>query len=362
MMKQLKEAETAEDEIILRNIIIHAEELCEDDSDGGDAILQSARELLSFLEKETKFKLLEDARNALNNATGCGRGRGVFRTLPAWVTSRDGPKSATAPANIVDMSEGKIDTNNTVDTSIILSNGEASRRGRDISNLPAWRTPSLRNTALPVLSEVEGAGGECGISNLPALMTRSECPEGVDPWGHQRHPPNNDSDESNGLGNKHKSTTTGSQDKATDAADQKSVEPPAASNLPNTGVDRGQGIPTPPACMPKKDNILAGVAGASSQNAAMGRGRGISNRPAWMTHLSPHDAASKRKHLGSSLENMGEERPTKKTRNGPTISEYTLRLLIDSACESDFINRLKPKIEEEAKLRGGSATILPKAP
>jgi len=352
VMKQLKEAETAKDEIILRNVLIHAEELCEDDSDGGDAILQSARELLSFLEKETKSKLVEDARNALNNATGCGRGRGrgAGRTQPAWMTSGDGPKSATAPANDVDMSEGKIDTNNTVDTG----------RGRGISNLPAWmtsdslgkapkkddETDTTTTTVQPVFSEVEGAGGKRRISNLPAWMTRSGCPEGVDPWG---HPPNNDSDESNGLDNKDKSTTTGSQDKAADAGDQKSVGPPAASNLPNTGVDRGQGISTPPACTTKKDNILAGVAGASSQNAAMGRGRGISNLPAG------------RKHLGSSLENMGEERPTKKTRNGPTISEYTLRLSIDSACELDFINCLKPKIEEEAKLRGGSATILPKA-
>lgn len=91
MMKQLSEAEAAKDENRLRNQLTLAEKLFGNDSDGGDSVLQSGRELLCSLENERKSKLLEDARTLRNSATrsSCGRGRGVDRTLPAWMTSGD---------------------------------------------------------------------------------------------------------------------------------------------------------------------------------------------------------------------------------------------------------------------------------
>jgi len=135
-----------------------------------------------------------------------------------------------------------------------------------------------------------------------------------------------------------------------------------AKDVSKIGVGRGRGVSNLPAWMTKNDkgNALVGSTRVSSPSEAAGRGRCITNLPSWMANSSSGADALKRGHSQSSLlDNIDEERPTKKARGGLTISEYILRLSIDPSCESDFVDRLKLKIEEEAKLQGGLATLLP---
>jgi len=337
LLRKLKDAEVAKDKILLRNTLILAEELCE------ESVLQSARDLLSCLEKGAISNSLDDALSSGNNIVSFGRGRGVGRTLPAWMKSGNGPNAATD----VLTSDCKTEFE-----------GKASGRGRGISNRPAWMMHSAGNDKLiggdeiapttinPVKSEEE-----IDPCRLPAPVSSNAPPTGVDPWRPQ--PPNhNASCESNGLIHGQKSTNGGPEpevEPALSSLGNITTDISQVSTSLSHGTGRGRGISNLPAWL--------GPTNEPGQQAGVGRGRGTSNLPAWMTNPSS-DGSLKRMHSESLVEKAEEERPMKKVCDEITTSEYTLKLSIKSARESDFVEWLKAKIEEEAKRQGGSATLL----
>ena len=364
MMVKLKEAEKAGEVNVLRGLLIRAEELFEDDMSGGDAVLQSSREQLSLLEKEMESRSLSNAGDGAVDTTSCGRGRGVGRTLPAWMTSGEGLATAAVSSNNNGMPEDRTDTE-TTDSSKTPGNVTASGRGRGICNLPAWATSDSLGKAsqddgkiadAPCVSvnlvgpQVVGTGKGRGICNLPAWMTNDGSPQG------QQTTSKNDSEESRSSKDDSKPTAA-AEEKAKSIlstilyAEEPGDLPPVASN------------PQDRAWMTKNDDAVAEPISLSSEPAAsasMGRGRGISNLPAWMTNSATGaDTSLKRRHSDPSFEDAEEEQTTKKPRGDPAISEYILRLSINSALEPDFIDWLKIKIDQETNLRGGSATISP---
>ncbi|KAL7547153.1 hypothetical protein ACHAWF_010471 [Thalassiosira exigua] len=466
VLKQLKEAATAKDAMLLRSILVRAEELCKDDLNGYGAELQSARNVLSHIEVEAK-------------GNGAGRGRGVGRTLPAWMTSNDGPtagklepgSSGKAPQNngkSDNMSIPSISVKTETDcqrggvapspgedpwghNSLLQHSNEApgipqpvpsaqvnstdgcpsmslphmaagnsdgigrgrgvsnipawmekgekllvgptaaASRGRGITNLPAWMTnpstgklqtngsgednagstkesaPSsqakmnaesiLRDTAVPAIAIPDvptnnHLGRGRGVSNLPAWMTNkygllegpSHAPPqhasitgGVSDSSRKTNPSSdklqtNCKDEMVGLKNE---STPCNQTEGTAAA----VGNYVPAGVPTDRDGSSSRVPILPALMTNQDDLVEG----SSMASAAGRCRDITN-----------EAGS----LKRTLEGVGDKRPAKKTCNKRIISQYTLDLSMDSDRESKFIDWLTPKIQDEAKLRGGSASLL----
>lgn len=214
------------------------------------------------------------------------------------------------------------------------------------SNLPAGdaATPTMN----AVKSEVEDANEQFQDANLPPQMTNISPPTGNDPWTqHQEPPSNQNTNGSNGLIHDHKSNIAAEVMAEPVLSTTLNVHP-VSTSLPTKAFGRGRGVSNLPAWMTmtkEGNNVSVGAAGVSIQHAAIGRGRGTSNLPAWMTNPASNLDTLKRRNPGSSLGHADDEQLTKKARAEPTISEYTLRLSLDSLCEPDFIDWLKLKIE-----------------
>ena len=414
-LDKLHEAQLAKDAITLRSLLITAEEMCEDDPDGGDAVLQSARDLLTALEEEAKLRRMKERENRSltsleneeieNNALSCGRGRGVGRALPSWMASDDGPKGEP-----VVKSEG-----------VVGPEPVTSGRGRGVSNLPAWMTSDRGVTATAVasnsvkLEEADdafdssvvpsnlpplmtncdpppvgtdpfcdnsaqdgdlsasvndlahadpkgGVGRGRGVSNLPAWMTNKDDPLGRSAEGRTESDANNEMTDTNNLSQSDQRVT--------------SDLPSAPASLPTAG----RGVLNLPACMtsePTDSNQELKAEDGMATKVGAGRGRGVSNLPAWMAskvqpvmrsiggvssvsdapaNVSSEPEAVKRTLPGASLDEV-DGRPTKKSRGNQVSSSYNLSLSMDPERETDFVSWLEDKVDEGTKLYGGSATL-----
>ena len=353
-LMKLRQAEEARDNILLRNALILAEEACEDDPDGGDNVLQSARDLLTSLENEAAL----NPRKIENNALSCGRGRGAGQTLPSWMNSNDGPTAAPG----VDALEGAAGPEPV-----------ASGRGRGVSNLPSWMTSEKGVTAAAAtydsvkLEEDDAVDSSVVPSNLPPLMSNGlPPPAGRDPFS--------------------------------DISTQEGDPPASVNSLAHVdqkaGIGRGRGLSNLPAWMTNKDDPLghsaegrndsdSNVPSAPVSNPVLdaengmatkvgvGRGRGVSNLPAWMSskdkpEIGPIGEGSSvsgssepqvlKRTLPEASPDSADGRPAKKSR-GYISSSYNLSLSMDPDLEPDFVAWLEDKIDERTKLHGGSATL-----
>jgi len=271
---QLKEAEKAKDLEALRRLLAIAENICI-----GDVALHPARDVLSSLEKEASSKSAEDSRNAATNVASVGRGRGAGRTLPAWMTINNGPTPATAIAHAI----GKTQPDD-----------EPHGKAQGTTNLPPLE------------------GGTNVFLLPPTIVSTGPLPMGNDPW---QLPPDSNSEQ-----------FTSSTE----------LKPAAVSS----------------ALMNEQTRLELSPANTSL-------GRGTPSLPLSMAQQGVLSDTMKRS-LQCLSEPAEEGRKTKNARIESTISEYTLRVSMDSTHKTDFIGWLKGKIKEEAKVRGGSAMLLPK--
>jgi len=248
-LDNLRKAELAKDAKTLRSLLINAEALCEDDPDGGDMVLQPARDLLTSLENEAA----SNARGTENNALSCGRGRGVGRTLPSWMNSIDGPTAAPG----VETSEAAVGPEPVT-----------SGRGRGVSNQPAWMTSEKGVTVTAATFDSVKLEEEDAVvpSNLPPLMSNGDPPPvGRDPFC----------------------------DNSTQEGDLSASVTSLARVDPKAGVGRGRGVSNLPAWMTNKGDPLGKSAEADPPSApaslptvGAGRDHGVSNLPACMTSSS----------------------------------------------------------------------------
>ncbi|OEU14855.1 hypothetical protein FRACYDRAFT_262116 [Fragilariopsis cylindrus CCMP1102] len=367
---KLSAAKNSKDRIALRDLLIEAEEAFENDHDGGDAVLQNARDLLVQLEEEAneatkrQQKEREEIERNMELQLGeeapidSGQGRGMGRCLPAWMTSTEcttlGQDTQTASVgdqnntNAVTNSEesraatGELTETKLNDATARLENlGDSSLgtmgRGRGISNLPAWM--SSKTTTSHEESETKsedaavclgqdsplgdtslgGIGRGRSISNLPAWVT---------------------SDATN-LQSIEKEQVVDDKVSTTAEDEAKSLVSTILSSNPGSNV----------------------VELSQQQTATMGEGcRGVSNLPAWMTNPSSSGAATedalkrKRSKLDVGDDNFVADEATrvKIPRQSMETYELILKHEMEPSKESDFLVWLQPKIEEEIANRGGS--------
>eukprot|EP00978_Attheya_sp_CCMP212_P009862 scaffold23476_cov53-Attheya_sp.AAC.5 len=340
VLKQLATAEEGQEPKSLRDALIKAEEVCEDDDDEGDMLLKSARELLPKLEAETKARLeteelekakekelqakrealvregkeafeqwkVDEKEKAISKIAGAvpmdeygdnsnaivGRGRGRGLTLPAWVTSGAGaPKEVMAKDEIVEPEGiGAIDL----------------------------LTPAMEE-AKSLVSSIMGEEGKTYIENLPVFQ-------------HAR------GNESHG---------------ATDTA---------LEVIPLSGVGRGRGISNLPAWIT--------AANVESTKPAPHLGRGVTNLPAWMTSTSvaAHDDTTtpdttdvnqtvpKRCRPDTLVGDTKESNPIeKKSRLEAPSFQLSIKGTMERSELTQFVAWLRPKIEDRAQLHKGSAIL-----
>jgi hypothetical protein len=358
IIHKLSAAKNIKDRIALRDLLIEAEEAFENDPDGGDAVLQNARDLLVRLEEEANeaTKRQQKEREEIERNTelqlgeeapvDSGQGRGRGRCLPAWMTSTEsttlGQDAQTACASV---GESTAVTGELTETKInhatarLEDLGDPSLgtmgRGRGISNLPAWM--SSKTTISSEESETKpedaavrlgkdsplgdtslgGMGRGRGVSNLPAWVT---------------------SDATN-LPSVEKELVVDDKVFTTAEDEAKSLVSTILSSNPGSNV----------------------VEIRQQQTARVGEGcRGVSNLPAWMTNPSSSGLATenapKRKRSESDLGEFIADETTrlKMPRQSTETYELTLKHEMEPTKESDFMVWLQPRIEEEIANRGGS--------
>lgn len=343
--RALQQAEKKRDAKALRCALIEAEKACDDDSDGGDAILQNARELLSQLEdeirlreeKEEKKKATEEAEEAerlaavkeekeaferwkeeekqkaiarisgedggteVNNAppvAGSGRGRGLI--LPSWMTSADSLKASTQATD----GDGA-DTTAQPEVEVPAERQALEEAKSLVSSIMSEAVTEPQSEAPVGSADIVGRGR--GVSNAPAWMTEQSA--GAVP------------------------------------ASESSVPPQGPANM-----------------------------------AAAGRGRGnVSNLPAWMTNSSasadpgaqvvapePSDdrfadanETTGKRNLDDS-EDTDVAQPKKKAKaevEQPQNFNFTLSVNIPPSALPAFVASVRPRVEEDATNQGGSAKL-----
>ena len=348
-IEALRRAEKKRDAEALRSALMKAEEACDDDPDGGDAILKSARELLPQLEDEIRIrKEAEERKKAAEEEKEAARLAAVKEEKEAFERWKEEEKQR-ALANIA---------------------GD----GNDASNNPSANAPP-----------VAGSGRGRGLT-LPSWMTSADSLK------------RSTEENSEGIG----TTTTMGEEKAEIQAMEEAkslvssimsevvTDPPPAE----ASAGRGRGVSNAPAWMTQQgfDNApdseaqpehMESAANSQAQVPtsliAAGRGRGnVSNLPAWMTSsasagpksqvfasessddrfANANEAAAKRtSEVSGDNDALQPNKKVKVQVEQPQNFKFALSISIQPSKLPEFVASVRPRIEEGAKNQGGSAKL-----
>ena len=388
VLGKLREAEIAKDRKALREWLIRGEEVFDDDMDGGDSLLQSARDLHSKLEKERVAEVAEQrtlqavesakgdsgsitqSDSSLGTREGRGMGRGVDNR-PAWMTvdgSADNLSEHPHASSSKEMKPAGPATSSTLET--LASSG----RGRGISNLPAWMTSSDGpSKASGTLCTPEIGGGEEAMERISAQTVgniSNECGVGRG-RGIGR-----------GVDNRPAWMTSGLKDAAETQIPSTQLSAPSSDReAPSPAEKQAKSILSsilestvePPEM---QDAVGEGVVPPSTELSSSifwgGRGRGVNNLPSWMTSQDglskcnigdEEEALKKRKHsaASSNLDALVEEDdpPPNSFKKARTVPSQTFRVTLDidnlaTSQEVEFMAWFQSNVKIEIGNRGGS--------
>lgn len=350
----LRRAEKKRDAEALRNALMEAEEACDYDPDGGDAILQSARELLPQLEDEVRRrKEAEEKQKAAEEEEEAARLAAVKEEKEAFERWKEEEKQK-ALARIAGDGNDTVEKNPSANAPPVAGSG----RGRGLT-LPSWMTSA---DSLERSTEANGEGID--------TATAGEAPA-----------------ESQAI-EEAKSLVSSIMNEAV-------TEPPPTPPAVNIGaVGRGRGVSNTPAWMTQQGADIAPASGAppesteSSANSqvkesasatAAGRGRGnVSNLPAWMTNSasagpesqflaseSSNDrfadaneiAAKRTPEVSADNEALQPNKKAKIEVEQPKNFNFALSISIQPSKLPEFVASVRPRIEEDAKKQFGSAKL-----
>jgi len=327
LLEELQKSEKSKDRKRLRELLIRGEALFDDDPDGGDSLLHSARDMYSRLEEAESISTEEQAEEVncrndvavVNDKYTIAPGKGCgLENRHAWM-SRNGADASPSTGN----------AEATAGRNPVLGNLQKlplTGRGRGVSNLPAWVTSpdGLTKTTGVLLDETE----------------RSESKEST-----REHSVSSSKEQSLATTEKAKSILCSilKDGHAEINGICSTVQPPQSLAL---------GAPSP----------------------GTGRGRGVSNLPAWMTQPGPSsewltksaDAERKRSRLSpspppatNSTENTGEGTtpPPKKTRL--LMSKVSLKLDVElpPSQEAGFMSWFQSNVAKEVDQRCGTMVL-----
>ena len=357
-IETLRRVEKNRDAEALRNALIEAEEACDNDADGGDAILRSARELLPKLEDEARLrKEAEEKKKAAEEEKEAARLAAIKEEKEAFERWKEEEKQKALARITGDNTDAGEKSPATTPPAA------GSGRGRGLT-LPSWMTSadSLKASSSGTSTEANKEG------------TDSAATAGVVPGESQAM------EEAKSLVSSIMSETM--------------TEPTPTSPAVNIGtVGRGRGVSNAPAWMTQQGADIAPASEATPQTMesaadsqvqasapviAAGRGRGnISNLPAWMTN-SPSAGQSQALPSESSNDRFADANETVAKRNfddanekeasqpnkkakieaeQPQSFDFTLSISIQPSKLPGFVASVRPRIEEDAKNQGGSAKL-----
>ena len=347
-IEALRRAEKKRDAEALRSALVEAEEACDDDPDGGDAILQSARELLPQLEDEARVrKEAEEKKKAAEEEKEIARLAAVKEEKEAFARWKEEEKQK-ALARIAGDNGSTDETNPSANAPPVAGTG----RGRGLT-LPSWMTSA---DSLERSTEANG--------------------EGID------------------------TTTTIGEGKAETQAMEEakslvsSIMSEAVSEpSPAASAGRGRGVSNAPAWMTQQGDDNAPASEDSPENMesavntqalapasliAAGRGRGnVSNLPAWMTNSASagpgsqalaseslddrfadaETTAKRTAEVSADNEVLQSKKKAKIEVEQPQNFNFALSINIQPSKLPDFVASVRPRIEEGAKDQGGSAKL-----
>jgi len=354
-IEALRQAEKKRNAEALRTALMEAEEACDDDPDGGDAILQSARELLPLLENEVRVrKEKEEGKKAAEAEKETARLAAFREEAEAFERWKEEEKQK-ALARIA--GEGG-DAGENPPTNAPPATG--SGRGRGLT-LPSWMT------SIDSLTASSGTGGNDKCANNAAVA----------------------SDAAAEIQAMEEAKSLVSSIMVSEVVVQ---PPPAASTAANVGAaGRGRGVSNAPAWMTQQgadatstseqSHQTTGIESATTPQVqapsmiAAGRGRGnLSNLPAWMTISSPAGPGSQTLAPESSDERFADANETgekqafdqdasqsnKKAKievEQPESFHFTLSISMKPSMLPEFVASVRTRIEEDATKQGGSAKI-----
>ncbi len=344
-IEALQQAEKKRDVKALRCALIAAEKACDDDPDGGDAILQSARELLPQLEDEIRLREeAEEMKKAAEETEEAERLAAVKEEKEAFERWKEGEKQK-AMARIAG-EDGGTESN--------APPVAGSGRGRGLT-LPSWMTSADSLKASTQATDGDGTDTTAQPEvEVPAERQALEEAKSL-------------------VSSIMSETVTDSQ--------------PATPAGTFGAVGRGRGVSNAPAWMteqidnaaPASESTASSRQGPASMTAA-GRRRGnVSNLPAWMTNSSastdpgaqvvasdpPDDRfadaneTTGKRNFGDS-EGTDAAQPKKKAKaevEQPQKFNFTLSVNIPPSALPAFVASVRPRVEEDAKTQGGSAKL-----
>ena len=349
-IEALRRAEKKRDAETLRSALVEAEEACDDDPDGGDAILQSARELLPQLEDEARVrKEAEEKKKAAEEEKEIARLAAVKEEKEAFARWKEEEKQK-ALARIAGDNEGADEKNLSANAPPVAGTG----RGRGLT-LPSWMTSA---DSLERSTEANGEGIDT-TTTIGEGKAETQAMEEA------------------------KSLVSSIMSEAV------SDEPPPAAS-----AGRGRGVSNAPAWMTQQGGDNAPASEDSHENMesaansqapapepliAAGRGRGnVSNLPAWMTNSASAGPGSQALASGSHDDRFADANETTAKRTSeisadnevlqskkkakieveqPQKFNFALSISIQPSKLPEFVASVRPYIEEHAEKQSGSAKL-----
>mmetsp|Transcript_24344 Transcript_24344/g.50200 ORF Transcript_24344/g.50200 Transcript_24344/m.50200 type:complete len:920 (-) Transcript_24344:275-3034(-) len=367
----LRTAEKGRDADALRNALMVAEEACEDDEDGGDSILKTARELLPKLEEVARVRKEADERRiAEEQEKEAVRLAAIREEKEAFERWKEEEKEKALARLASKDGGGAQASHSTGATAPPSSAGPDSSRGRGRGLLlPAWMTSAdaLEPSGSVSAGRVDDAlaGGDIATKENEQAMEEA------------------------------KSLVSSIMGEAGGTCAETGKTPPHEPAVPKDFgvVGRGRGISNAPAWMAKLGDgsstepaeVVASItpktAAAAAPAAAAGRDRGnISNLPAWMASASgtgaqsstsaaqnkdgefadADEASAAKRGVQEEADGDGDAantRPSKKAKIELKSFEFSLKVQLEPSKLPDFVASARSKVQERAQSHGGSATL-----
>ena len=344
-IEALQQAEKKRDAKALRCALIEAEKVCDDDLDGGDAILQSARELLPQLEDEIRLREeKEEKKKATKEAEEAERLAAVKEEKEAFERWKEEEKQKAIAR--ISGEDGGTEVKNAPPVA-------GSGRGRGLI-LPSWMTSA--DSLKASTQATDGNGVDTTAQPEVEVPAERQALEEA------------------------KSLVSSIMSEA--VTEPQSEAPVGSADI----VGRGRGVSNAPAWMAEQsaDAVPASESAAPpsvpANIAAAGRGRGnVSNLPAWMTNSSastdpgaqvvasdpPDDRFADAnettgKRNSDDSEVIDATQPNKKAKvevEQPQKFNFTLSVNIPPSALPAFVASVRPRVEEDAKKQGGSAKL-----
>ena len=362
ILEELNQAQLDRDSKQLRKLLVEGEEVFEDDEDGGDSKLHKSRALLKELEEIARLEKERQAKEdtstpdvAVSGELGVGAGKGIGRGIdnrPAWMTIGNDDALLKGTEN----AEESIEEMHATEANLgQTGNGTGQGRGRGIDNRPAWMSTGGED-ALPTEAErsaddqkTTALGRGRGVINLPAWMTSGEGPVG------KTAEENNDA-----------SSTKPTLTEDVDAGHLQVRE--AAKSILSSILNQND------TSEPSKDESSQTML-HDPTSLGKGRGRGVSNLPAWMTNTSQ---ATSDGPVKNSDDLHGESEHSNAKRNYPSSTidddevvtskskkarlnlkslKVSLEVELPPSQEADFLSWLEPNVKEGAEKYLGTINV-----